>query len=88
MDKLLTKRDIMARYGVSATTAERYMRKMIHMEKPLRVTERALLAWEAERTANPADAAALKKARRRAAKREEWMPIPEDGVWHIPRRRE
>ena len=55
MDKLLTVSDIAARYKVCEATARNYMRQMIHMEKPLMVTERALATWESERTVDPID---------------------------------
>ena len=53
MDKLLTAKDIAERYGRSEKTAMRYMRQMEHMEKPLRVTEQAVEAWEISRTYEP-----------------------------------
>lgn len=46
LEKLLTAKDIAERYGMSEKTATRYMRQMEHMEKPLRVTEKAVIAWE------------------------------------------
>lgn len=56
MDHLLFVGDIMARYRCSRPTAIKRMRQMIHMERPLAVTEWAVKAWEDERTVNPADA--------------------------------
>ena len=53
LEKLLTAKDIAERYGVSEKTAMRYMRKMECMEKPLRVTERAVTAWEISRMYQP-----------------------------------
>lgn len=53
MKKLLSVKDICERYGCTEKTARSYMRQMIHMEKPLRVTEETLEAWEANRTYMP-----------------------------------
>ena len=53
MKQILTAAQVAERYGVSIRTAQRYMRKMEHMEKPLRVTEQALEAWEIGRTYEP-----------------------------------
>lgn len=53
MDKLLSVRDLMARYQCSRQTAVRHMRRMEHMERPYMVTEKALTAYEASRTVNP-----------------------------------
>jgi transposase len=53
LDRLLSVREIAERYGKSEKTAMRYMRQMEHMEKPLRVTESAVAAWEIGRTYEP-----------------------------------
>lgn len=53
MNRLLTAKDIAERYQKSEKTAMRYMRQMEHMEKPLRVTEQAVEAWEIMRTYEP-----------------------------------
>ena len=53
LDRLLSAKDIAERYGKSEKTAMRYMRQMEHMEKPLRVTESAVAAWEIGRTYIP-----------------------------------
>lgn len=53
MKKLLGVAEIRERYGCSEATARKYMRQMVHMEKPLRVTEDAVAAWEIGRTYNP-----------------------------------
>lgn len=50
MKSLMTVRQIAERYQCSERTARRYMRRMEHMENPLRVTEQAVEAWELERT--------------------------------------
>lgn len=55
MERLLNVADMMARYQCSRQTAARYMRKMEHQEKPLRVTEKAVSAWERSRTVRPAE---------------------------------
>ena len=53
MKRLLSVADMAERYQCSKKTASRYMRKMPHMEKPLRVTEQAVEAWELGRTFEP-----------------------------------
>lgn len=53
MDKLYSVKDICARYQVKTATARAYMRNMEHMEKPLMVSERALIAWERRKTCPP-----------------------------------
>lgn len=50
MTRLFSTRDIQERYSCGAATARKYIRQMEHQEKPLRVTERALEAWELRRT--------------------------------------
>ena len=52
--RLLTVKEVAERYQCSEKTARRYMRRMEHMESPLRVTEQAVEAWELERTRKPA----------------------------------
>ena len=63
MKRLLAAKDIAERYGVSVETAMRYMRKMEHMERPLRVTEEAVEAWEISRTYEPQRSIREKPAR-------------------------
>jgi hypothetical protein len=53
MERLLTVKEVAERYSKSEKTARRYMRKMIHQECPLMVSEAALAAWEAGRTYEP-----------------------------------
>lgn len=53
MNRLLSVKAIADRYECSEKTARRYMRRMDHMEKPLRVTEEAVMAWEMSRTLEP-----------------------------------
>lgn len=52
MDRLLSVADMMDRYQCSRQTAIRYMRRMEHQEKPYKVRESVLLAWERSRTVN------------------------------------
>lgn len=78
MTKLLTASDICERYGCSEKTARRYMRQMVHMEMPLRVTETALLAWEASRTYESS-------SKREVARK--GLRSPNKGIYHISRTR-
>lgn len=85
MDNLLFVTDIMARYQVSAPTARKIMRQMIHMEKPkLAVTERALVAYENEQWQGPGENKDAKKKRVKAKKNERFVWVP--GVSRIPLR--
>lgn len=74
--KLLTAQDIMERYNCSENTARSYMRQMIHMEKPLRVSEAALDAWEANRTMAPMEA---QKGAKNGKQRHSAIMPPKDG---------
>jgi hypothetical protein len=81
LDRLLSAKDIAERYGKSEKTAMRYMRQMEHMEKPLRVTEQALEAWEIGRTYEPQRETREKPARVRRVR-------PDPGERYIiPRKR-
>jgi len=84
MERLLTVKDIAARYGKSEKTASRYMRQMEHMEKPLRVTESALVAWEVSRTYEPLQTITEQKARAKG-KRIQMQPVPTGGRFIIPK---
>ena len=53
MERLLSVKDICARYQCKPQTARKYMRDMEHMETPLMVTERAVAAWERRKTLPP-----------------------------------
>lgn len=53
MDRLLSVKDVCARYQVKPATARKFMRDMEHMEAPLMVTERAVAAWERRKTLPP-----------------------------------
>ena len=77
MKRLLSVTDMAERYQVSKKTAQRYMRKMPHMEKPLRVTEQAVEAWELGRTFEP-DGSKVNRT---------WEVRHEPGIVYIERRR-
>ena len=50
MDKLITVKDVKARYGCSTPTARKYIRKCNpHMENPLATYEWAFKEWEQSR---------------------------------------
>ena len=53
MDRLYSVNDICARYQCKTATDRKYMRDMEHMECPLMVTERAVVAWERRKTLPP-----------------------------------
>lgn len=53
MERLYSVKDICDRYQVKDVTARKIMRDMVHMEKPLMVSERALIAWEQRKTLPP-----------------------------------
>ena len=53
MERLYSVQDISERYQVKAVTARKFMRDMTHMEKPLMVTERAVMEWERRKTVPP-----------------------------------
>jgi predicted DNA-binding transcriptional regulator YafY len=75
--RLLSADDIAERYQVSKKTASRYMRKMPHMEKPLRVTEQAVEAWELGRMVEP-DGSRVNRT---------WNVRSQEGIIYIERRR-
>ena len=75
--RLLSADDIAERYQCSKKTAARYMRKMPHMEKPLRVTEQAVEAWELGRTFEP-DGTKINRT---------WNVRSQEGIVYIERRR-
>lgn len=52
---MLTSKDIAERYQVSANTARKYIRQMVHLENPLRVRESELAKWEKKRERPPVD---------------------------------
>ena len=53
MERLLSVKDMMARYGCSRQTAIRYMQKMEHMTNPYMVRASVLQEWERSRTVVP-----------------------------------
>lgn len=53
MERLYSVKDICARYQVKPVTARKFMRDMEHMESPLMVSERAVMAWEKRKTLPP-----------------------------------
>lgn len=56
MERLLSVKDICARYQVKPVTARKFMRDMVHLEAPLMVTERAVMEWERRKTFPPESA--------------------------------
>lgn len=83
MDKLLFVPDIQARYQVSAPTARKIMRQMIHFETPkLAVRETAVRAYELEREQMPDE-----QKRKKTVARWKNPMKDENGMYHIPRRR-
>lgn len=83
MDKLLFVPDIQARYQVSAPTARKIMRQMIHLETPkLAVRETAVRAYELEREQMPDE-----NKRKKPVTRWKNPMKDENGMYHIPRRR-
>jgi len=62
MEKLITVKDVKARYGCSTPTARKYIRKCNpHMEDPLATYEWAFKEWEQSRlkVENPKDRKAI-----------------------------
>ena len=81
MDKLITVKDIKARYGCSLPTARKYLRQIIpHMENPLTAPEWAFREWEEKRTVIP-----VTVSRKR---RNEILYKQKTGRVHVPRTRE
>ena len=50
MERLLFPEDVAAHYRCSLPTARRYIKKAVHQEHPLAITESALMEWERSRT--------------------------------------
>lgn len=87
MDKLLTVDDVAGILQVSRRTAYTYMRQMVHMERPMRVTEKALAGWITGRMTAPADKTMMPREGKQKAPA--WgLPGRNTGDYHIPRRRE
>ena len=55
MERLLSVKAMMERYGCSRQTAIRYMRQMEHQERPYMVRQSVVEAWDRSRTVNPPD---------------------------------
>lgn len=53
MERLYSVSDICDRYQVKPTTARKIMRDMVHLERPLMVSERSVAEWERRRTYPP-----------------------------------
>lgn len=53
LERLYSVKDICDRYQVKATTARKIMRDMVHLERPLMVSERSVREWEARKTLPP-----------------------------------
>ena len=53
MTRYLASKEVVEMLSVSVRTARAYMRKMVHVEKPLRVQEDVLEAWINSRTYMP-----------------------------------
>ena len=85
MERLLFVPDIMERYHVTDVTARKYIKQMLHLEKPLAAYESAVTAWERERMKLPGEKE-KPKPKRRVTKWPE-PPKDKDGNSYIPRRR-
>lgn len=68
MERLYSVRDICERYQVKSGTARKFMRDMVHMEKPLMVSERAVRDWEQSKTLPP-ESVTRQKLKERGCKR-------------------
>lgn len=53
MERLLSVKDIQERYQCNPATARKYIRQMIHIEKPLMVSETAVTEWEKRKLIMP-----------------------------------
>ena len=53
MEKMLTVDDVAETLQISRRSAYRYMAGMVHLEKPMRITEASLRAWIAQGTVDP-----------------------------------
>ena len=56
MERLYSVKDICDRYQVKPATARKFMRDMVHLERPLMVSERAVDEWERRKTLPPESA--------------------------------
>ena len=69
MDRLLSVKDMMDRYQCSRQTAIRYIQRMEHQEKPYKVRQSVVEAWERSRTVNPPEVIRAEMMRRKLARR-------------------
>lgn len=53
MERLLGVAEVAERYHCCHKTASKRMKQMVHMEKPLLVSENAIMQWEWEHTVTP-----------------------------------
>ena len=61
--RLITVKEMMARYQCSSPTARKYLRQCVpHMENPLVAPEYAVDEWEQKRTVVPAETSKKKRA--------------------------
>ena len=82
MEKLITVRDVKARYGCSSPTARKYIRQCNpHMEDPLAAPEWAFREWEERRTVTVVKDMTKKEYNRLL------KMIQSDGKITVPRRR-
>jgi len=88
VERLLDVKDLTEIYHCSVGTARNYMRQMEHMEKPLRVRESVLLAWQDERTRQPGERyETAKKRKKKPAPLFPQRTVPGDGKHIVPRKR-
>lgn len=64
MIRMLSVKDIQERYQCNPATARKYIRDMIHMEKPLMVSEKEVDRWEKAKTIYPMSYYRQEKLRR------------------------
>ena len=69
MERLLSVADMMERYQCSRQTAIRYMRKMEHQEKPYKVRQSVVEAWDISRTVNSPEAIRAEMRRQKLMRR-------------------
>ena len=62
MERLVTVKDMQARYGCSLPTARKYLRQMYHYENPLAAPRWAFDEWEASRETMPAGISTRRQA--------------------------
>ena len=79
MERLVTVRDMVERYGCSLPTARKYLRQMFHYEDPLAAPKWAFDEWEQNRERMPAG---ISKARQAAIQSRK-----EHGRIIVPRKR-